>query len=168
MTRKYNLTPLDKQDKLDNGLLKTSEGNYIQIQNYGKMSANGNWQKFRAKEEQDRLKEGLIKITNGDYLLINNLEEVESDICFVATAVYGSKNAPQVQTLRDFRDNVLMKNTLGKAFVNFYYSGAGEGTADFIKNYFPSAIPTIRKGLDALVEKYSRKITNDNVLKSLS
>lgn len=75
--------------------------------------------------------------------------------CFVAATVYGDENASQVQTLREFRDNVLSKSDLGKAFINFYYSGAGKKTADFIKKHLPSSIPVIRKGLDTLVERYS-------------
>lgn len=75
--------------------------------------------------------------------------------CFVATAVYGDVNAPQVQTLRDFRENVLMRSSIGRLFVDFYYSGAGKRTANFIREHLPSTIPVIRKGLDVLVERYS-------------
>jgi len=71
--------------------------------------------------------------------------------CFVATVVYLSVTAPQVEALRDYRDNVLMKSSVGRAFVDFYYSGAGEKTADFIKRQLPSTIPLIRRGLDRLV-----------------
>jgi len=75
--------------------------------------------------------------------------------CFVATAVYGNRNTPEVQTLRDFRDNVLMRSSIGRLFVDFYYSGAGKRTANFIRECLPSTIPIIRKGLDVLVERYS-------------
>jgi len=79
----------------------------------------------------------------------------ETPGCFVATAVYGNPDAPQVQVLREFRDNVLMHNPAGKRFVGFYYSGAGHRAADFIREHLPSVIPVIRRGLDALVERYS-------------
>lgn len=82
--------------------------------------------------------------------------------CFIATAVYGDRNAPQVQTLRDFRDNVLIKSSIGKTITNFYYSGAGKRTADFIKRHLPSTIPIVRKGLDVLVERYSAKQREKN------
>ena len=75
--------------------------------------------------------------------------------CFIATAVYGNPEAPQVQALRDFRDNILMEHPLGRKFVDFYYSGAGKRTADFVSEHVPSAIPMIRRGLDALVDRYS-------------
>lgn len=41
--------------------------------------------------------------------------------CYVATAVYGSYDCPQVWTLRRFRDYSLMNTNLGKLFVKAYY-----------------------------------------------
>jgi hypothetical protein len=41
--------------------------------------------------------------------------------CFIATAAYGSRYAPQVETLRQFRDKYLMNNSLGQSFVAIYY-----------------------------------------------
>ena len=41
--------------------------------------------------------------------------------CYIATMVYGDYDHPQVMVLRDFRDNVLQQNPIGRAFVKFYY-----------------------------------------------
>lgn len=42
--------------------------------------------------------------------------------CYVATAVYGSYNCPQVWTLRRFRDDTLAGTWYGRAFIRAYYA----------------------------------------------
>lgn len=42
--------------------------------------------------------------------------------CYVATAVYGSYDCPQVWTLRRFRDSTLAETWYGRAFVHTYYA----------------------------------------------
>lgn len=41
--------------------------------------------------------------------------------CYIATAVYGGYDLPQVIVLRRFRDEFLARSLAGKAFVRFYY-----------------------------------------------
>jgi hypothetical protein len=74
--------------------------------------------------------------------------------CFIATAVYGNPHAPEVETLREIRDNVLAKNVFGKLFISLYYSGVGESIADFVRADLPEAISPIRSLLDYIVERY--------------
>jgi hypothetical protein len=45
----------------------------------------------------------------------------KSSFCFIATAVYGSYNSPEVMILRSFRDEYLLKTYFGKLLVWFYY-----------------------------------------------
>lgn len=48
-------------------------------------------------------------------------DRVTYSYCFVATAVYGSYDCPEVMKLRTFRDNRLRKYALGRAFIAVYY-----------------------------------------------
>jgi len=54
--------------------------------------------------------------------------------CFIATAAYGSYFEPQVKVLRDFRDEYLLTNAPGKAFVSFYYR-TSPPIAEFIREH---------------------------------
>ena len=53
-------------------------------------------------------------------------ESEEGGGCLIATAAYGSEMAPQVQLLREIRDNQLMNTEAGSAFMGafneMYYS----------------------------------------------
>ena len=42
--------------------------------------------------------------------------------CYVATAVYGSYDCPEVWTLRRYRDNTLAETWYGRAFIHTYYA----------------------------------------------
>ena len=48
--------------------------------------------------------------------------EKASSGCYVATAVYGSYDCPQVWTLRRYRDNTLAETWYGRAFIHTYYA----------------------------------------------
>ena len=52
--------------------------------------------------------------------------------CFIATAAYGSYLAPDVMTLRAFRDRYLLSNSVGTWFVKFYYRHS-PALADYIR-----------------------------------
>ena len=45
----------------------------------------------------------------------------KSSGCYIATAVYGSYNCPEVWTLRRFRDYYLDEHALGRLFIKCYY-----------------------------------------------
>jgi len=51
--------------------------------------------------------------------------------CFIATAAYGTPAAEQIDVLREFRDAVLLNNSLGSLFVEMYYR-LSPPVADFI------------------------------------
>jgi hypothetical protein len=51
--------------------------------------------------------------------------------CFIATAAYGTPTAKQIDLLREFRDVVLLKSTVGSQFVALYYR-VSPPIADFV------------------------------------
>jgi hypothetical protein len=79
-------------------------------------------------------------------------QKPKSGPCFVATAVYGSYDAPQVRILRKFRDEVLAKSKAGRMFIHVYYLigpaiskplkkySRIRSAARFILNYFVSTL----------------------------
>ncbi|MBQ9618153.1 MAG: hypothetical protein IJR48_07295, partial [Oscillibacter sp.] len=61
--------------------------------------------------------------------------------CYVATAVYGSYDCPQVWTLRRFRDDVLSQTWYGRLVIRAYYAVSPTviqlfGEKDWFQNFF--------------------------------
>ncbi len=56
------------------------------------------------------------------------------ETCFIATAAYGTSTAEEIDTLRAFRDEVLLQNSLGSQLVNLYYE-VSPPVADFISEH---------------------------------
>ena len=63
-------------------------------------------------------------------------EKSEKSGCFIATATYDSYNSSEVLLLRKWRDNILLKSTSGKLFVNFYYTVSPYIAKTIKKSYF--------------------------------
>ena len=88
-----------------------------------------------------------------------NISNPSSGPCYVATAVYGSYNCPQVWTLRRFRDNTLDTTWYGRAFIKIYYTISPSlvrwfGNTSWFKDFW-------RKPLDKLVASLRNKGVED-------
>jgi hypothetical protein len=68
--------------------------------------------------------------------------------CLIATATYGSEVAPEVQLLRNFRDNSLMKTKSGSNFMlvfNAWYYSFSPGVAAYLNTHWVERI--VMKGV---------------------
>jgi hypothetical protein len=77
--------------------------------------------------------------------------------CYIATAVYGSYDAPEVRILRRFRDEVLLKSNAGRKFVAFYYRHSPH-YAEKLKShrYINRIVRCVLDGIVVLIEKAHR------------
>jgi hypothetical protein len=80
---------------------------------------------------------------NDDYSIIATFKFGTG--CFIATAAYGTPMAEEIQILRDFRDEYLVTNPVGKSLVDTYYT-VSPPIAEFITEH-PSLKPIVRAGL---------------------
>ena len=83
-------------------------------------------------------------IMDNSYSVTANFQGSGSGCC-VATASCGSPTAKEIQILREFRDEYMLTNPLGEAFVQFYYT-VSPPMAAFVTEY-PSLKPIVRAGL---------------------
>ena len=82
----------------------------------------------RTREESKNL---MNKIKNNDPSFnydsalnksLHDIKASRSSGCYIATAIYGSYDCPEVWILRRYRDNILATTWYGKAFIHSYYA----------------------------------------------
>lgn len=79
--------------------------------------------------------------------------------CYIATAVYGSYDCPEVWTLRRFRDNTLDRTWYGRAFIRTYYAVSPALVRWFGKDSWFQAL--FRPMLDRLVDRLRQSGVED-------
>ena len=96
------------------GYLRDISGNpaYILPRNYSAMVSE-------LKEQVDRLQAGLEPLEKAKTMETDN---PQNSGCYIATAVYGSYDCPEVRVLRRWRDSALMTTATGRAVVRLYYA----------------------------------------------
>ena len=89
--------------------------------------------------------------------------EIKTGGCYVATAVYGSYDCPQVWTLRRFRDFTLAKTWFGRAFIRTYYAISPTLVKWFGKTAWFKGMwkPTLDKMVAKLQEDFSMPFPQD-------
>ncbi|MBE9091277.1 hypothetical protein IQ232_16395 [Microcystis aeruginosa LEGE 11464] len=75
--------------------------------------------------------------------------DIDSEGCFIATAVYGSEESPQVVILRNFRDKKLMPYAVGRLLVTVYYQLSPPLVKRF--KHSPNLVKLVRYILDQFV-----------------
>ena len=93
-------------------------------------------------------------------------EGVSTGGCYVATAVYGSYDCPQVWTLRRYRDFTLAKSWYGRLFVRTYYAISPTlvkwfGNTEWFKNMW-------RPTLDKMVKNLQEQGVENNPYEDLN
>jgi hypothetical protein len=77
------------------------------------------------------------------------IQKGRKTFCYIATAIYGSYDCPEVWTLRRYRDNVLAKTWYGSAFIHAYYA-----LSPFFVKRFGNVLwlrKLLKKWLDAII-----------------
>lgn len=108
---------------------------------------------FEMKEKRATL---YLRYTKGSFLHFSELAQeagTKSGGCYVATAVYGSYDCPEVWTLRRFRDNTLAETWYGRAFIRTYYAISPTfvkwfGNSEWFKNMWKPTLDKMVKKLN--------------------
>ncbi len=80
----------------------------------------------------------------------------EGGFCFIATAVYGDYDHPDVRSLRSYRDQVLKRSTGGQRFIGWYYAHGPKMVQ--LQRHSPLVWAATRLGVEGLVW-ISRQLT---------
>ena len=128
-----------------NWVTKEADGWYGQY--LGSLEANTQYDvKTQLKYDTTVIEGDTLQFTTGSIPLPPEPDiPIETPPCFIATAVYDTPMSEEIQILREFRDEYLLTNALGQAFVNLYYK-ISPPIAEFIIEH-PSLKPIVRAGL---------------------
>lgn len=107
----------DAKLELEEALVEVEWLDYIRMRDLGKSEKKSI--SDQAKTVNDQIDK--VKKMNPNYTHEPAVDQ-KSGGCYVATAVYGSYDCPQVWVLRRYRDNTLANSRVGRAFIHLYYA----------------------------------------------
>lgn len=104
--------------------------------------------------ELNQIKQAHPDLPYLDALIAKNSVQKVSGGCYVATAVYGSYDCPQVWTLRRYRDYTLAETWYGRAFIRTYYAVSPTlvkwfGETEWFKKLWKGKLDRMVAGLNA-------------------
>lgn len=127
----YEVTDENKEavlTKISDAIIKMFSVTYVYNTQAGAAVGGNQWQKNILNGTKDAFITELKQIAekhDDAYIqeLITKMNGLQTaGGCYVATAVYGSYDCPQVWTLRRFRDYTLAETWYGRAFIRTYYA----------------------------------------------
>lgn len=120
------------------------------------LATRGKWALEYAPSDKKALYEaGIDEVKKKIDDLTPSPEPEKKSGCYIATAVYGSYDAPEVLYLRQYRDDVLSKSVLGRVFIRAYYI-LSPPIAQHLENTH-KLNNTVRK----LLDRFTQKIRNN-------
>lgn len=102
--------------QLEKALVEVEWLNYIKARDIGKD------EKKYIKDRAETVNEQIAKVQKLDPSYTHEPAVAKKGGCYVATAVYGSYDCPQVWVLRRYRDYTLANSWAGRGFIHLYYA----------------------------------------------
>ena len=109
---------IEKETEAIKVVVTRAEGTTVKLMLDGVERADG---VIALNEGENILKVIVSEANRSDRVYEITIQRGPIDECFIATAAFGSKLEPAVAMLRHFRDEYLLTNKPGTAFVKFYY-----------------------------------------------
>jgi hypothetical protein len=101
---------------------------------------------------------------DSSYSIRADFQATSSSPCCTATAAFGTPMAREIGILREFRDEYLLTNSLGRILADFYY-GVSPPIAEFIAEH-PNLRPMVRAGLTPAVAMSTVAVSTSPVEKA--
>ena len=146
--------------KFYNALSKLVKESKHQVSNY--QTDIDNIKKIKPENEPDqilkKIREALQKVSSTTICSLELEPSLKSSgSCFIATAAYSTSTHPDLDTFRNFRDQKLLTNPVGKRLVSLYYQ-ISPSIAQYMERQ-----PTIKSFARQQLERLAQWMRNQSV-----